>query len=149
MDSPVSILTSCRDQVVQAINGASPAFAPISKAIALYNTRANLEEINERGGRIIVVPQAKKGELFTRDGKKRREMLIDVAVQYKYATPSPTEIDPYMVEAEAIADFFEGTSLPNGCVCVKIDHPFILIDEHLYEKNLFTSVLTLTYLGFQ
>ena len=75
---------------------------------------------------------------------------IDVAVQKRFQTDSPDEIDPLMDLAEEIAEFFRQRRLSNlpSAAWVKTEHKPVFAPEHMQELRQFTSVLTLTYRMF-
>lgn len=79
------------------------------------------------------------------------EDAIDVAVQQKVASTDTAELDPLMALAREIRQHFKGrecrarVKASTGASWVRSAHPFIYSPEHLREKRIFTSVITLTY----
>jgi hypothetical protein len=79
------------------------------------------------------------------------DCAVDVAVQKRFSTDAPSEIDPLMDLAEEIAEFFRGrrlSALPSAA-WVKTEHKPIFAPEHMQEFRQFSSVITLTFRLFQ
>jgi hypothetical protein len=148
-------VASTRDALVTAINSASPAFTgsgtgvPIMIAEAIYDIYTKMETLPVGSGQIVVVPKTKKLTLMTRGGTLDREITIDVAVQYHFAQPIPSELDHYLALAENICEYFArppNNQLSNGAIVVDgSEHPHLWVDDHMREKNVFTSVISLTF----
>lgn len=75
------------------------------------------------------------------------ETKVDVAVQKKYKTEDAAELDPLMVLVEKIAAMFAQNRViaELGAVLLKIEHAPVYSPEHMQDKRMFTSIITLTY----
>jgi len=140
------IITQIRDDVCVMLSDGS--LHPPLKPLALYDITFNLKDLSE--GRLAVMPQAKTPTLISRGAAQKMEVKIDVCVQYKFAQPTQTELDPYQELSEQIIDKFIGKSLPSGPTCVEAAYPHgLFLHEHIKEFRVFTSVVTLTFLFAQ
>lgn len=95
---------------------------------------------------VTVVGRSYEEETVSR-ADTRADLDIDVAVQKKVASVEPAEIDPLADLVEAVIAYFRNRRL-TGCPeaswrATKNEMPYI--PEHLDEKRLFTSVITLSY----
>jgi hypothetical protein len=137
-----ALVVSTRDALLDVLTRATltPALTPV----AVYDIMYGLKDL--QGGRLTIVPQTKLPKLLTRGKVQRQEIKIDVAVQYKYAAPIASELDPYQALAESIIDLFLGTTLSNGAVCIEGAFPHgLFIQEHIKQLRVFTSVVTLGF----
>lgn len=139
-----TIAATIRDQVKDVLAGASlsPAVTPVT----LYDLAFSLAEL--QGGRLTIMPQTKDLSLLNRGGAKRQDVKIDVAVQYKYAQPTSSELDPYLALAESVPDYFlaPDKKLECGAQCTEASFPHgLFLPEHIKEFRVFTSVVTLTF----
>jgi len=75
------------------------------------------------------------------------DLEIDVAVQKKVSSVEPAEIDPLADLVEAVIGFFRNRRLTGmtDAVWRSTRNDMMYIPEHLDEKRLFTSVITLSY----
>lgn len=140
-------VTAIRDSVVNKLKTAmgNGSLKPALQAQAIYDLAWNLQQL--AGGQLVVMPQTKSPQLANRAANQKDEVKIDVAVQYKYATPAATEVDPYLSMAEGIADLFLGHNLDVGPTCLEASFPHgLFLQEHVKEFGVFTSVVTLTFL---
>jgi len=95
---------------------------------------------------VTVVGRSFEQEMMDRS-KTSTDLEIDVAVQRKVAGVGPVDCDPLADLVESIIAYFKRRQLetyPNA-VWMKTRNPVLYIPEHLDEKVLFTSVITLTY----
>jgi len=76
------------------------------------------------------------------------QVSVDVAVQKKAAASTPAELDPLMDLVQEIADFLTRRPLAAyaDASWLRIANTPIYAPDHLTEKRLFTSVLTVTYI---
>ena len=150
-----AVVVPVRDAVVKAFNDAG--LQPALTAVGIYDLAYDLKALS--GGRVAVAPQTKIPALLTRGGPQRNDTKIDLAVQYKYATPVAAEIDPYMKLTEAAGDAFLGKTLAcDGlgqtgqgiaftATCNEVTFPHgLYLHEHIKEFRVFTSVVTLHFL---
>lgn len=75
------------------------------------------------------------------------DCAVDVAVQKRFSSDEPSEIDPLMDLAEEIAEFFRGrrlAALPDAA-WIRTEHQPIYAPEHMRELRQFTSVITMTF----
>lgn len=95
---------------------------------------------------VTVVP---KGMTVTQIARNQAayDVQIDVAVQKKFDTGDAAELDPLMVLAEEIADFFRFKTLsgPLGAAWIKTEHTALYAPEHMDQLRQFTSVLTISF----
>jgi len=75
------------------------------------------------------------------------DLDIDVAVQKKVPSVDPSEIDPLADLVESIMAFFRNRRLAGmaSASWTGTRNEMLYIPEHLDEKRLFTSVVTLSY----
>jgi hypothetical protein len=81
------------------------------------------------------------------------ELGVDVAVQYKFdgsGVIPTTDIDPLSDLVEAIIEFFRSRELASYAAArwISTSNGSLYLPEHLANKRLFTSVITLTYKVF-
>lgn len=95
---------------------------------------------------VVVIPKRVDEQLTSRNSTMD-DCFIDVAVQVKVASDTPAELDPYAALAHEIRLYFAAAARRKqaGATWVKSSHPFIYAPEHLREKRIFTSVVTLQY----
>lgn len=95
---------------------------------------------------VTVVGRSYEQEPVSR-GDTATDVEIDVAVQKKVAGVEPAEIDPLADLVEAVIRFFANRRLAGyaGAMWRNSKNALMYIPEHLEEKRLFTSVITLTY----
>jgi hypothetical protein len=99
---------------------------------------------------VTVVPRAITIATLDR-GRCQHDVQIDVAVQKKFGSDAPVEIDPLMDLVQEIADFFRQRRLA-GCptaVWVKTENAPLYAQEHMNEMRQFTSVLTFSFRIFR
>ena len=140
------VIAATRDMVVKAFNDAG--LTPVLTALAIYDLTYTLAQL--AGGRVVVMPQTKEPQLSSRGAPQKNDVKIDLSVQYKFSTPQPSEIDPYMGLVEKAADLFLGSTLSSPdttftATCMEISFPHgAFLQEHIKE-HVFTSTLTLHF----
>ena len=129
------------DAVVAQLNAAT--FSQPLTATRAYVPSFQLPEMKEL--RVTVVPRALSSEPLDRSRDEFR-YEIDVAVQQK-VEPTPAAIDPLMTLAEEIGDRFRSQRLASfpGARCIEVKNAPVFSPEHLDERRLFTTVLTLVF----
>jgi hypothetical protein len=141
----VSLITTIADAVVTELNGApSGTFAQAFTAARQYRPQFDLVEL--KTVRVSVVPKA-IGITGLMRNANQHDVSIDVAVQKKVSPTDPAELDGLMLLTEQIADFFRLrrlAALPEA-LWTKTDNVPVYSPEHLEQKQVFTSVLTLTF----
>jgi len=96
--------------------------------------------------RVTVVPRAVEITGSSRT-MSQHDVQIDVGVQKKLGTDLDTEVAELVGLVEEIAGFLQRRPLsaaPQACWVRTANEP-VYAPDHLAEKRLFTSVLTLTY----
>lgn len=80
-------------------------------------------------------------------GRCQYDVQIDVAIQKKFSSDAPDEIDPLMALVQEIADFFKLRRLEAfpTAAWIKTENAPIYALEHMQELRQFTSVVTLTF----
>lgn len=141
----MSLITTIADAVVTEINGApSGTFAQAFASARHYRPQFDLAEL--KTVRVSVVPKA-IGITGLMRNANQHDVSIDVAVQKKVNPADAAELDGLMLLTEQIADFFRLrrlSALPEA-LWTKTDNVPVYSPEHLEQKQVFTSVLTLTF----
>ena len=118
----------------------SQGFTPQRSVLPDYEL-ADLQDL-----RVTVVP---RGVEITGSSRtmSQHDVQIDVGVQKKLGTDLNTEVAGLVGLVEEVAEFLKRRPLaavPQAC-WVKIANEPVYAPDHLADKRLFTSVLTLTY----
>ena len=141
----MSLITTIADAVVTELNGAAPGtFDQSFTAERHYRPQFDLAEL--KTVRVSVVPKAIGITSLMRNANQH-DVSIDVAVQKKVSPTDAAELDGLMLLTEQIADFFRLrrlSALPEA-LWTKTDNVPVYSPEHLETKQVFTSVLTLTF----
>jgi hypothetical protein len=144
----MSLVTDIADAVVAELNAApvppATGFSQAFTAIRAYRPQFDLTELKTL--RVTVVPKAIEIINITRHSNQN-DVAVDVAVQKKVNPAVPAEMDAMMALVEQIGDFFRLrrlTSLPTA-LWTKTENTPVYSPEHLEQKQVFTSVLTLTF----
>jgi len=138
----VSVLIAIADAVVDALNAATLS-QPLA-AERLYQPVFDLPEMDEL--HVSVVPKGVKVLASTRN-QNQHDYAIDIGVQKRVTDDAET--DAMMLLTEEIADHFRlGRVQADGVGSVPLltvaTDP-VFAPEHLTEKRVFTSVVTLTF----
>ena len=141
----MSLITTIADAVVTELNGApSGTFGQAFTAARHYRPQFDLAEL--KTVRVSVVPKA-IGITGLMRNANQHDVSIDIAVQKKVSPTDAAELDGLMLLTEQIADFFRLRrllALPEA-LWTKTDNVPVYSPEHLETKQVFTSVLTLTF----
>lgn len=141
----MSLITTIADAVVTELNSApAGTFAQAFTAARHYRPQFDLAELKTL--RVSVVPKG-IGITGLMRNANQHDVSIDVAVQKKVTEPDASELDGWMLLTEQIADFFRLrrlAALPEA-LWMKTDNVPVYSPEHLEQKQVFTSVLTLTF----
>ena len=138
----MSTLIAIADAVVESLNSAS--FSQTLTAERYYQPVFDLPEMSD-----LHVSVVSKGVevLASSRNQNQHDYAIDVGVQQKVA--DDIEADALMTLAEEIADHFRlGRVQVDGVGSVpvlKVTTEPVFAPEHLTEKRLFTSIITLTF----
>lgn len=92
---------------------------------------------------VTVVPREIASSILDR-ARDEDEVKVDVAVQKKVASAATTEVDPLQALVQEIADFLNRKAMGDA-TWKKTENKPVYAPEHLWEKQQFTSVLTVTY----
>jgi hypothetical protein len=120
-------------------------FSSTFTAARKYVPQFDLRDID--GIQISVVPRSVTIANADRS-RTSHEVSVDVAVQRKVTNVLPSEIDPLMDLVQEVADFLTRLRLSNALHAswLRIANTPIYSPEHMVEKRMFTSVLTVTYI---
>ncbi len=144
----MSLVTDIADAVAAEINAADPgtfgqAFTAQRKVVPAYEV-AELTDL-----KVTVVPKALEISGSTRSASQY-DITVDIGIQKKL--PPGSEASDEQVETlgtlvDQIAEYLRRRSLGAApfAAWVSIVNDPIYAPEHLLEKRVFTSVLTLTY----
>ena len=149
------LIPPVRDLVVTTLNSAAfatPAGSPII-AVAIYDIVFDLAQLT--AGRMLVRPADRQDTKFSRGGPESSDVTIDVAIQYKYATPAASELDPYLAMTEKVAAhvakgglFLGGTIATSAGPATCMGSKFmdgLYAQKHIEEYRVFTSIVSLTF----
>ena len=136
------------DAVVTELNAAQvpPAtgFGQTFTATRAYRPVFDLAELKTL--RVTVVPKGIEIVNITRNANQN-DVSVDVAVQKKVNPDDAADMDALMTLVEKIGDFFRLRRLAAfpTALWTKTENVPIYSPEHLETKQVFTSVLTLTF----
>lgn len=132
-------------QIAQAVTDElnNGSFAVPLNATRHYLPVFELQEMQSL--HVTVVPRGVVSSVLDRS-RAQHDVQIDIAIQKKFASDAPDELDPLMDLVQQIADHFQMRSLPSvGALWVKTENKPIYAPEHMQELRQFTSVLTISY----
>lgn len=143
----LSLPIQLADAIVAAITTAPAAtFNQAIAAVRHYRPQFDLEELKSL--RVSVVPKAIEIATLGRRSNQH-DVSVDVAVQQRVDAADNTALDALMTLVQQIADFLRlrRIDLADGssAVWIKTENTPIYSPEHLEQKQVFTSVLTVTY----
>jgi hypothetical protein len=130
------------DAVVAALNAGK--FSLAFTAQRLYRPFFDLPDMSTL--HVTVVPDSVVLTQHTRT-TMANETKVDVAVQKKYKTEDAAELDPLVALVEEIAEMFAQNRVlaELGAVLLKVEHAPVYSPEHMQDKRMLTSIITLTY----
>lgn len=146
----MSLVISVANAIVEVLNAASAGtFTQGFAAERQYKPEYDLAQLKTL--RVTVVP--KKVEIASLGRNvNQHDVSVDVAIQKKVASAGVEELDPLMALVEQIADYLRLKRLVLGkdggegsAIWVKTENSPIYSPEHLEQKQVFTSVLTVTF----
>jgi hypothetical protein len=142
------LLLDIADAVVAELNATpvppATGFSQPFTATRAYRPQFDLVELKTL--KVTVVPKGIEIINITRHSNQN-DVSVDVAVQKKVDPNDPSEIDALMALVEQIGDFFRLrrlTSFPTA-LWTKTENLPVYSPDHLETKQVFTSVLTLTF----
>jgi len=140
----VALVIDIADAVVAALNGGQQVFT------AQRRVRPNFELTDLADLRVTVVPKGFEASVASRS-LSQYDVQVDIGIQKKLpaGADEDTEVPVMCSLVEEIADFLKGKPLEGdgwraSWVRPAVNEP-VYSTEHLAEKRVFTSVLTLTY----
>jgi len=138
----MSTLLAIADAVVESLNAASLSQTLTSERH--YQPVFDLPEMSDL--HVSVVPKGIEVLASSRN-QNQHDYAIDIGVQQKVA--DDTEADGLMTLAEEIADHFRLSRVQitgiGSIPVLKVATEPIFAPEHLTEKRVFTSIITLTF----
>ena len=96
-----------------------------------------------QGLTVTIVPKERLKENQARTTSSDKP-AVDIAIQQKVDDTTPDVLDPLFAFACEIEAFLERKRMA-GASWVRSIHPFIYSPDHLRQKRIFTSVITVTY----
>lgn len=141
----MSLITTIAEAVVTELNGVpAGTFDQAFTAARHYRPQFDLAELKTL--RVSVVPRSIDITGLMRNANQH-DVAIDVAVQKKVNPADTAELDALMLLTEQIAEFFRLRRLAGlpEALWTKTDNVPVYSPEHLEQKQVFTSVLTLTF----
>ena len=144
----MALVIDIADAVAGLLNGEDADFSQDFEA--QRRVRPNFELADLADLRVTVVPKGFEASVASRS-LSQYDVQVDVGIQKKLAAggDEDTEVATMCGLVEEIADFLkgnrlEGTGWSASWVRPAVNDP-VYSTEHLAEKRVFTSVLTLTY----
>jgi len=138
----VALVIDIADAVAAELDGGSfsEEFAPERRVLP------DFELADLAGLKVTVVPKGVEVAGASRS-LSQHDVQIDVGVQKKLGSDLDTEVASLCGLVEEIAAFLKGHRLADvpGAAWVRTANEPVYSPEHLAEKRLFTSVLTVTY----
>ena len=142
----MSLITDIADAVVTELNSAPPGTFS-QPLVAQRHYRPEFDLATLKDVKVSVVPKAISISGAAR-GINQHDVSIDVAVQKKVAAPDNiAELDGLMLLVEQIGELFRLRRLAAvpGAIWSGTENAPVYSPEHLESKQVFTSVLTLTF----
>ena len=144
----MALVIDIADAVVALLNGEDADFS--QSFTAQRRVRPSFEPADLADLRVTVVPKAEETSFATR-GLAQYDVQVDVGIQKKLPAGADEDVEVATMcgLVEEIAEFLRGKALEGtGWRAVwarpAVNEPVYAAD-HLAEKRIFTSVLTLTY----
>jgi len=144
----MSLVTDIADAVAAEINTAAPgtfsqAFTAVRKVVPAYE----LEELTDL--KVTVVPKAVEISGSTRSASQY-DITVDIGIQKKLppgSDASDEQVETLGTLVDQLAEYLRRRPLSAAPFAswVGITNDPVYAPEHLLEKRVFTSVLTLTY----
>lgn len=139
------------DAVVEVLNGETFSQSFVSTRTYLpVSTQQDLQSL-----RVTVVPLGPTIEGDSRS-TSRVELPVQIGVQKRLDGDANTDIDPLVLLAEEIADYWLpasgdrpilvfGAGDAHAAYCVSLTHDFVAAVEHLDSMRVLTCVMTATF----
>ena len=138
----MALIVDIADELVDALNAAE--FTLEFEATRGYVPSfefADMETIH-----LTVIPKGLTKLRVTR-ADSQEDYKVDVAVQQKVEAVDAANLDPLMSLVEELADFCDAlvAETTPRAVCITVENEPIYVSEHMRERRMFTSLLTLTF----
>jgi hypothetical protein len=144
----VALVIDIADVVVALLNGDDADFSQDFEAQRKVRPSFELADLTDL--RVTVVPKAVETSIASRS-LSQYDVQVDVGIQKKLPAGADEEVEVATMcgLVEEVADFLKGKPLEGdgwraSWVRPAVNEP-VYSTEHLAEKRVFTSVLTLTY----
>jgi hypothetical protein len=137
------------DEVVSNVNDLLIANHCDPIAVRQYNPIVNLKEMPDL--RCVVYPARNVSETDLTRKLRQHEFEIQILVQAKLGPPNTSQWNLQLDELIGLVDtmaeaFRTGNRLPNTLAyCVECDIEPIFAAEHIDQRNIFSSVINLTF----
>ena len=120
---------------------------PFSVALTVARKYVPVLDLRDLDGVHVTVVPRSVGITNADRSRCANEVAVDVAIQRKLLTVNPADVDPLMDLVQEIADVLTRLKLaavPEAS-WLRIANTPIYAPDHMQEKRMFTSVLTVTY----
>lgn len=138
-----AVTVDIADAILDAL--AAHAFSVGLTVARKYVPVLDLRDID--GVHVTVVPRS-VGITNADRSRCANEVAVDVAIQRKLPAIATADVDPMMDLVQEIADFLTRLKLAAvpAASWLRIANTPIYAPDHMQEKRMFTSVLTVTYI---
>ena len=137
----MSALVNIADALVAALR--AQRFSQPLEALRAYVPAQELKDLGT--AHVTVVPRAFRPELTTR-AACTAEFALDLGIQKRVAVADLAELDACLDLVEEICVLLR-TAAPCGLGWTRLENDPVFAREHLLEKCVFTSLVTVTYQG--
>lgn len=140
-----SALIEIADAVVAELNAA--AFSQPFTAQRVYVPNFSAQELTTL--KVVIVPRGEEGSIANRSATQH-EYTVDIGILKKVAQPTPDQIDPLMLLAQEIGDYFRFRTLSGRTerwLKTEVRTPYS--PEHVEQQRQFLAVLSLTFTGLR
>ena len=140
-----SALIDIADAVVAELNTA--VFSLPFTAERVYVPSLSAQELGTL--KVVVVPRSEEGTIANRNATQH-EYTVDVGILTKVAQPTPVQIDPLMLLAQEIGDYFRFRTLAGRTerwLKTEVRTPYS--PEHVEQQRQFLAVLSVTFTGLR
>jgi hypothetical protein len=140
-----SLVTNLADAVAAELNAAPPGTFDLP-LVAVRHYRPVFELVELKTLRVSVVPKKIEITGLSRT-TNQHEVTIDVAVQKKVTEGDTAELDGLMSLVERVGDYLRLrrlSAMPTA-IWSKTENAPVYSPEHLEQKQVFTSVLSVTF----
>jgi len=140
----MSLIVDVAQAVVDALNAQQESSTPFSFAFTAERLALPMFTLEEMATlHVSVVPRDRITAILHRT-QNQDDIKVDIAIQQKLAGHSTADVDPLLALVQEISDFLDRLPMA-GAAWMSTENKPIYAPEHLREKRMFTSVLTVTY----